>query len=169
MTDTGYENYIINLRLYADFPYPLTLCKLLGTYLILYLCLLYSGLLLSCRIAENVNWQVAGNDSSSKSESSSFGEIIMEPQEASYDMSFGVPPAELERRLHELLETRLQERITELESALEYATQKLNEKETRSSWCEDSAIHIPYHVPETSRFTFPLDPEAALKFSQVVG
>ncbi|AES73549.2 hypothetical protein MtrunA17_Chr3g0136951 [Medicago truncatula] len=107
--------------------------------------------------------EVAVNDSSSKSESSSFGEIIMEPQEASYDMSFGVPPVELERRLHELLETRLQERIVELESALEYATQKLNEKEIRSSWWEDSARRIPDHVPETARFTFPLDPEAALK------
>lgn len=116
-----------------------------------------------------MNWQVAVNDYSSKSESSSFGEIIMEPQEASYDMSFGVPPVELERRLHELLETRLQERIVELESALEYATQKLNDKEIRSSWWEDSAGRIPHHVPETARFTFPLDPEAALKFSQVVG
>ncbi|XP_058785940.1 protein POLAR LOCALIZATION DURING ASYMMETRIC DIVISION AND REDISTRIBUTION-like [Vicia villosa] len=113
--------------------------------------------------------EVVVKDSSSKSESSSFGEIIVEHQEASYDTSVGVSPVELERRLHELLETRLQERITELESALEYATQKLNEKEIRSIWWEDTARHIPYHVPETSRFTFPLDPEAALKFNEVVG
>lgn len=120
-------------------------------------------------MAESVNWQVVVKDSSSKSESSSFGEIIMEHQEASYDTSVGVSPVELERRLHELLEARLQERITELESALEYATQKLNEKENRSIRWEDMARHIPFHVPETYRFTFPLDPEAALKFNEVVG
>ncbi|KAK2392048.1 protein POLAR LOCALIZATION DURING ASYMMETRIC DIVISION AND REDISTRIBUTION [Trifolium repens] len=111
----------------------------------------------------------AVNDSNVKSDSSSFGEIIMEPQEPSYDMSSGVSPIELERRLHELLEARLEERILELESALEYATQKLNEKEIRINWWEDTARHVPHHVPETSRFTFPLDPEASLKFSQVVG
>ncbi|XP_004501383.1 protein POLARALIZATION DURING ASYMMETRIC DIVISION AND REDISTRIBUTION [Cicer arietinum] len=106
------------------------------------------------------------NDSSSKSQSSSFGEIIMEPQGASYDTSFGVPPVELERRLHELLEARLQERIIELEDALEYATQKLNEKEIKVTWWEETARLTPYHDPETCRFTFPLDPEVALKFSR---
>ncbi|KAJ1413114.1 hypothetical protein SESBI_19873 [Sesbania bispinosa] len=113
--------------------------------------------------------KVTVEDSCSKSHSSSFDEIIMEPQGASYDVSFGVPPVELERRLHELLEARLQERITELESALEYTTQKLNEKETEVSWWEDTARLIRQHIPETSRFTFPLDPETSLKLSQVVG
>lgn len=119
-------------------------------------------------MTENANWQVNLNDCSSKSQSSSFGEIIMEPHGATSDVSFGVSPVELERRLHELLEARLQERITELESALEYTTQKLNKKAVEVSWWEDSESSTP-HVPETSRFTFPLDPETGLKLSQIVG
>lgn len=121
------------------------------------------------RIAENRNLQVALDDSSSKSHSSSFGEIIMEPQGATYDVSFGVPPIELERRLHELLEARLEERISELESALECKTQKLIKKEIEVTWWKDTAQLISQHVPETSRFTFPLDPDISLKLSQLVG
>ncbi|XP_061365276.1 protein POLAR LOCALIZATION DURING ASYMMETRIC DIVISION AND REDISTRIBUTION-like [Gastrolobium bilobum] len=113
--------------------------------------------------------KVTVKDSRSTSHRSSFGEIMMEPQGASSDVSFGVPPVELERRLHELLETRLQERITELESALECTTQKLIEKEREVTWCKDTARLISQHVPETSRFTFPIDPETALKLSQVLG
>lgn len=150
------------------FDFKLPLYKLLGSSLIIIVfTLLLVYLLLHSRMAENLIWQVAvNNDSSSKSQSSSFGEIIMEPQGASYDTSFGVPPVELERRLHELLEARLQERIIELEDALEYATQKLNEKEIKVTWWEETARLTPYHDPETCRFTFPLDPEVALKFSR---
>ena len=119
--------------------------------------------------AQQKSVEVVVNDSSSKSQSSSFGEIIMEPQEESYDISFGVPPLELERRLHELLESRLEERIMELESALKYATKKLNEKEIMATLWEDPARLIPHHVPEICLFTFPLDPEATLKFSQFEG
>ncbi|KAL5074447.1 hypothetical protein RYX36_013431 [Vicia faba] len=119
--------------------------------------------------AQQQNVEVVVKDSSSKRESSNSGEITIEHQEESYDISVGVPPVELERRLHELLEARLQERIIELESALEYATKKLNEKEIRSIWWEDTARHIPYHVPETSRFTFPIDSDTILKFNEVVG
>ncbi|KAK7351348.1 hypothetical protein VNO77_10729 [Canavalia gladiata] len=112
--------------------------------------------------------KVTVKDSRSKSHSSSFGEIIMEPQGASSDASFGVPPVELERRLHELLEVRLQEQITELESALECTTKKLIEKEIEVTWWKDAARLIS-QVPETSRFTFPLDPEIILKLSQIIG
>ncbi|KAK7283128.1 hypothetical protein RIF29_12434 [Crotalaria pallida] len=107
-------------------------------------------------------------DSSSESHSSDFGEIIMDPLEASDDLSFGINPVELERRLHELLEARLRERISELESALECTTQKLIEKEMEVTWWKDTAQLFSQHVPETTRFTFRLDPEAALKLSEVV-
>ncbi|KAF7830354.1 protein POLAR LOCALIZATION DURING ASYMMETRIC DIVISION AND REDISTRIBUTION [Senna tora] len=101
-------------------------------------------------------------DSSTQSHSMSFGEII-DPQEARNDMSFGVHPIELERRLHELIEARMQERITDLEYALECARQKVAEKETEVTWWKDTARLISQHVPETSRFTFRLDPEATLR------
>ncbi|XP_057433596.1 protein POLAR LOCALIZATION DURING ASYMMETRIC DIVISION AND REDISTRIBUTION-like [Lotus japonicus] len=113
--------------------------------------------------------EVNVKDSCSESNSSSFGEITMEPQVASYDVSFGVPPVELERRLHELLETRLHEHITELESKLECTTQKLDEKELEVTWWKDTARLIALHVPETYRFTFQLDPDTDLKLRQVVG
>ncbi|KAG4389281.1 hypothetical protein GLYMA_06G061800v4 [Glycine max] len=119
--------------------------------------------------AQQEGVKVTLEDSSSKSHSSSFGEIIMEPQGATYDVSFGVPPIELERRLHELLEARLEERISELESALECKTQKLIKKEIEVTWWKDTAQLISQHVPETSRFTFPLDPDISLKLSQLVG
>jgi len=121
-------------------------------------------------MAENRNLQVTVKDCSSKSShSSSFGEIIMEPIGADYDVSFGVSPIELERRLHELLEARLEERITELESALECTTEKLIKKEIEATWWKDTARLVSQHVPETSRFTFPLDPEIAVKLSKFVG
>ncbi|KAA8521700.1 hypothetical protein F0562_012373 [Nyssa sinensis] len=70
--------------------------------------------------------------------SGSFGEVV-DPPEAGTREHFGVPPNELQRRLHELLEARQQERIKELEDALECAKHKLNEKEREVSWWKDSA------------------------------
>ncbi|XP_043694815.1 protein POLAR LOCALIZATION DURING ASYMMETRIC DIVISION AND REDISTRIBUTION-like [Telopea speciosissima] len=46
----------------------------------------------------------------------------------------GICPLELERRLHELLEARQQERIAELEFALDCSQHKLLEKEMEISW-----------------------------------
>ncbi|XP_028807136.1 protein POLAR LOCALIZATION DURING ASYMMETRIC DIVISION AND REDISTRIBUTION [Neltuma alba] len=112
--------------------------------------------------AQEKRVKVVRMDSSTRSNSTSYGEII-DTQEASNDVSFGVHPIELERRLHELLEARLQEQITDLEYALECARQKVIEKETEATWWKDTVRLISQHVPETSRFTFRLDPDATFK------
>lgn len=61
----------------------------------------------------------------------------------------GVNPRELERRLHELLETRQQERIAELESALEYAERMLRERDREICWWRDTARLVSHHKDET--------------------
>lgn len=101
-------------------------------------------------------------DSSTRSDGTCSGEII-DAQEERNDASFGVHPIELERRLHELLEARLQEQITDLDYALECARQEVIEKETEVTWWKDTVRLISQNFPETSRFTFRLDPEAASK------
>ncbi|VVB14000.1 unnamed protein product [Arabis nemorensis] len=63
----------------------------------------------------------------------------------------GVCPYELERRLHELMETRQEEEIKELEIALEDAKQRLLLKETEASWWKDTAYIVSEHIPEPSR------------------
>ncbi|KFK25369.1 hypothetical protein AALP_AA8G104500 [Arabis alpina] len=63
----------------------------------------------------------------------------------------GVCPYELERRLHELMETRQEEEIKELEIALEDAKKKLLLKETEASWWKDTAYIVSEHIPEPSR------------------
>ena len=68
-------------------------------------------------------------------------------------MEYGVPPTELEIRLHELLEARQQERVEELEAALECTIHKLHEKEIEVSWWKDTARLISQHVPGPSRFS----------------
>ncbi|XP_019711318.1 protein POLARALIZATION DURING ASYMMETRIC DIVISION AND REDISTRIBUTION-like isoform X2 [Elaeis guineensis] len=62
---------------------------------------------------------------------------------------YGVNPRELERRLHELLETRQQERIAELESALEYAERMLHERDREICWWRDTAKLVSHHKDET--------------------
>ncbi|KAL6985164.1 hypothetical protein U1Q18_018542 [Sarracenia purpurea var. burkii] len=79
----------------------------------------------------------------------SIGEVV-DPSEAGNKEHFGVDPNELEKRLHELLELRQEERIKELEAALEFANQKLCEKEIEVCWWKDTAELISQHVPETS-------------------
>ena len=46
----------------------------------------------------------------------------------------GVCPYELEKRLHELIEIRQEEKINELENALENAKKRLHVKEAEASW-----------------------------------
>ena len=82
----------------------------------------------------------------------SFGEVI-DPQNGGTEMEYGVPPTELEIRLHELLEARQQERVEELEAALECTIHKLHEKEIEVSWWKDTARLISQHVPGPSRFS----------------
>ncbi|KAE9609270.1 hypothetical protein Lal_00020690 [Lupinus albus] len=120
------------------------------------------------RMGENRNSKGNVEDSCLGSHSSNFGEVITDPQGTSDGLSFGVPPVELERRLHELLEARLRERITELEYSLECTKQKLMEKEMEVTWLKDTAPPISQHIPETTRFTFQLDHETALTFGEVV-
>ncbi|CAL9181648.1 unnamed protein product [Musa hybrid cultivar] len=60
----------------------------------------------------------------------------------------GVSARELERRLHELLETRQRERIAELESALECAERQLREKESEVCWWRDTARLVSQHKSE---------------------
>ncbi|KAL0736147.1 hypothetical protein Bca4012_012357 [Brassica carinata] len=63
----------------------------------------------------------------------------------------GVCPYELERRLHELMETRQEEKINELESALEDAKQRLHVKEAEASWWKDTAYIVSEHIHQPSR------------------
>lgn len=65
----------------------------------------------------------------------------------------GVCPYELERRLHELMETRQEEEINELQSALEDAKKRLHVKEAEASWWKDTAYIVSEHIPKPSRIT----------------
>ncbi|PIA45841.1 hypothetical protein AQUCO_01600226v1 [Aquilegia coerulea] len=86
-------------------------------------------------------------------EFSGSGEVDNHQEANGGELSYGVSPNILERRLHELLEARQQERIKELEYALERVNQKLRQKEMEVSWWKDiakltsqndsDAIHLP--------------------------
>ncbi|XP_020265722.1 protein POLAR LOCALIZATION DURING ASYMMETRIC DIVISION AND REDISTRIBUTION-like [Asparagus officinalis] len=78
------------------------------------------------------------NDPSYESFSVGCEEEENEPRDDDIYEYNGVSPRELERKLHELLETRQQERIEELESALENAEQKLREKEMELEWWKET-------------------------------
>ncbi|KAG8375440.1 hypothetical protein BUALT_Bualt10G0100200 [Buddleja alternifolia] len=75
-------------------------------------------------------------------------EVVNEQHEYSNNEFYGVSSRELERKLHELLESRQQERINELESALDYAMQQLEEKETELSWWKDTARLVSQHLSD---------------------
>ncbi|RZR84865.1 hypothetical protein BHM03_00011768 [Ensete ventricosum] len=76
------------------------------------------------------------------------GEVTQVHEEEDGGYYRGVSARELERRLHELLETRQQERIAELESALECAERKLREKESEVCWWKDTARLVSQHKSE---------------------
>ncbi|CAL5051456.1 unnamed protein product [Urochloa decumbens] len=64
----------------------------------------------------------------------------------------GVSARALERRLHELLQKRQQERIVELESALDAAQRRLHEKEREVVWWRDAAKLVSHRRDESRRF-----------------
>ncbi|KAM7459572.1 hypothetical protein LguiA_036566 [Lonicera macranthoides] len=80
--------------------------------------------------------------------SASFGEVIDHPDSRSKGQG-GVSPNELEIRLHELLEARQEQRITELQANLEQAKRKLLEKETEVSQCKDTAQAVYLRLSKT--------------------
>ncbi|XP_020575960.1 protein POLAR LOCALIZATION DURING ASYMMETRIC DIVISION AND REDISTRIBUTION-like [Phalaenopsis equestris] len=79
---------------------------------------------------------------------------VNEPSKAETSQITGVCPRELEKRLHELLEARQQERIMELESALESAQRKLNEKEMEICWWRDTARLVSKRREERLQLQF---------------
>lgn len=103
-------------------------------------------------LMEHPQQQGIKDTASVTSGSLSFGEVI-NLQMGGTEMEYGVPPTELKRRLHELLEARQQERIEELEAALECAMHKLREKEIEVSWWKDTARLISQHVPGPSQLS----------------
>ncbi|XP_015064452.1 protein POLAR LOCALIZATION DURING ASYMMETRIC DIVISION AND REDISTRIBUTION-like [Solanum pennellii] len=70
-----------------------------------------------------------------------------------YNPNCGVPAEELKRRLHELLQTRQEERIKELETALESTMQKLADKEKEVCWWRDTVKVISQHAPSRRSLT----------------
>lgn len=92
------------------------------------------------------------------SQSLSSGEVI-DPQGTDAEINSGVSHIELERKLRELVEARQQERIKELEAALECAVNKLQEKELEVSWWKDTARLISQHFPAPSRLISHPDPK----------
>ncbi|CAN6221877.1 unnamed protein product [Urochloa humidicola] len=80
-----------------------------------------------------------------------------EEEEEGYDEDGTSPPhggvsaRALERRLHEVLQKRQQERIVELEAALDAAQRRLHEKEREVVWWRDAAKLVSHRRDESSR------------------
>ncbi|XP_044954353.1 protein POLAR LOCALIZATION DURING ASYMMETRIC DIVISION AND REDISTRIBUTION-like [Hordeum vulgare subsp. vulgare] len=72
-----------------------------------------------------------------------------EDEEDSKPCHGGVPARVLERRLHELLQSRHEERIAELETELQRAQRKLREKEREVSRWRDTAKLVSRHKDES--------------------
>lgn len=63
----------------------------------------------------------------------------------------GVSARALERRLHELLQRRQQDRIVELEAALDGAQRRLQEREREVVWWRDAAKLVSHRRDESRR------------------
>ncbi|XVF89400.1 hypothetical protein PTKIN_Ptkin19aG0127200 [Pterospermum kingtungense] len=109
---------------------------------------------------ETIEESTVNSVTSARSNSISCGEVIdptIDGQEDDFsDSHSGVPPYELERKLHELLETRQEQQIRELEAALVCARQEIREKEREISWWKDTALLMSRHANEPSRLNFQL-------------
>ncbi|XP_074289791.1 protein POLAR LOCALIZATION DURING ASYMMETRIC DIVISION AND REDISTRIBUTION-like [Silene latifolia] len=99
---------------------------------------------------ENVT-QLSSNGKATGTATVSSSEEVINPNDEVTPEHYGVPPLELERRLHELLEARQEERIKELEAHLEFIKGKLQEKEVEVIWWKDTAKLISKQVPQSSR------------------
>ncbi|WOL19380.1 hypothetical protein Cni_G28178 [Canna indica] len=79
-----------------------------------------------------------------------YGEIteVNEEEEEEEVEDGDISAGQLERRLHELLEARQQERIAQLECALECAERELREKEREVRWWRDTATIVSQHKNE---------------------
>ncbi|XP_051137424.1 protein POLAR LOCALIZATION DURING ASYMMETRIC DIVISION AND REDISTRIBUTION-like [Andrographis paniculata] len=86
------------------------------------------------------------------------------PEPAPAPEYYSVPARELERKLHELLEARQQERITELETTLDRAMLKLGEKEREVAWWKDTARLIAGNLPP-----IPNPPASKVKLQSING
>ncbi|BAF10297.1 protein POLARALIZATION DURING ASYMMETRIC DIVISION AND REDISTRIBUTION [Oryza sativa Japonica Group] len=72
-----------------------------------------------------------------------------EEEESGAAAQGGVSARELERRLHELLQWRHEERIAELETALERARKRLQEKEREVCWWRNTAKLVTRHKDDS--------------------
>lgn len=84
-------------------------------------------------------------DEEEDEEDEEYGEDRMSPPHG------GVSARALERRLHELLQKRQQDRIVELESALDSAQRRLHEKEREVVWWRDAAKLVSHRRDESRR------------------
>nr|CAD1840173.1 unnamed protein product [Ananas comosus var. bracteatus] len=83
--------------------------------------------------------ELSSDCTSSSKSFTGYVEEFDEGEEEDNSQYFGVSAIELERKLHELLHTRQQERIAELESTLKCVERKLVEKEIEARRWKDAA------------------------------
>ncbi|KAJ1258315.1 hypothetical protein BS78_10G066200 [Paspalum vaginatum] len=95
---------------------------------------------------EDEEYEEAEEDEEEEEEEEGYDEDRMSPPHG------GVSARALERRLHELLQKRQQERIVELESALDSAQRRLHEKERELARWRDAAKLVSHRRDESRRF-----------------
>jgi len=94
---------------------------------------------------DDEEYEEAEEEDDDDEEDGGYGEDRMSPPHG------GVSARALERRLHELLQKRQQDRIVELESALDSAQRRLHEKEREVVWWRDAAKLVSHRRDESRR------------------